>query len=828
MPIENSQDPFIAILDTFSKNPNKELIDEALELAKISNIDISATVSSLSQNSLLHLLIYNNADGLYNDAILEVIKLKPSLLSQTDVNERTPLQALIDFYEQSLKNPTPIELDSFKNTAMLLAMNGADFTLAGIRFTRPTLMHILVRENINGRNNKEILDLVRANPLALNVKDADNYNALEALPMSLVGNPSNNSSIMHFPHTFQYTIDALKKLDLSYNQGSPFHYFLFNLLTKNETGSQNTLIALMRTPDALFNFAVKTLIDNFSSNKLTYNQFKNSALALDPSGSLLLNPLPIKGGPTPLHWLVQNNENGRNDAAIVDLIKSNPDSLKQLDNQQCTPLHSLLFLIDNNQHIPGRRFKQKISEQDFKHTAMLLAKNGADIKTPTNFGSKTTLLHELARKGADTEITSLLEQDSNLKNEVDRYGRTPIFYYIWEHQWLELEKIQKIFSIDNLHETHNAKNDLLGIACFAGHSSLVKYFLEKLDQKTIEESNTSNSLLLHSAVYSKSRDILKWLIDKKMDINQKDSSGETALFYATACQNEWAVNYLIENQANLNIANNWGETPLSIAIQKVNLPLVKKLLINDANICIKAPGGGTLLHHAVKIANKEILELLLNYKSLKADQQIDINAKDEAGNTALHYAVLIGDKKAAQLLINYGADITVTNNTEKTPASMALSTNRADLLPTLIDVTQLNASIDAMHDYGEHLRLKKVAKGDNAIALAKQLRNLTTHFISQQPGPLGFDEYQKEFLTILHSKDAQMSSYRANWSTITKNIAIALTGVGLLFIAGQLIQSKLNDKRALFFFQNKTTTGEKRVEDIQQEFNKIDPTPKGP
>ncbi|NDC41214.1 MAG: hypothetical protein EBZ77_06640 [Chitinophagia bacterium] len=61
-----------------------------------------------------------------------------------------------------------------------------------------------------------------------------------------------------------------------------------------------------------------------------------------------------------------------------------------------------------------------------------------------------------------------------------------------------------------------------------------------------------------------------------------------------------------------------------------------------------------------------------------------------------------------------------------------------------------------------------------------------------------------------------MSAYRIAWGTIVANIAIALTGVGILCIAGKLIHSRVTEGRALFFFQKNKTTSEEKIADIEQ------------
>ncbi|WP_115710405.1 hypothetical protein [Legionella sainthelensi] len=92
---------------------------------------------------------------------------------------------------------------------------------------------------------------------------------------------------------------------------------------------------------------------------------------------------------------------------------------------------------------------------------------------------------------------------------------------------------------------------------------------------------------------------------------------------------------------------------------------------------------------------------------------------------------------------------------------------------------------------------------------------MTNEFFGQKPEQLNFTEFKSRFSTLLHSKDQEMSAYRISWGTIIGNIATALPGIGLLFIAGQLIHSKVTENRALFFFQKSKTTIKEKIADVE-------------
>jgi hypothetical protein len=137
---------------------------------------------------------------------------------------------------------------------------------------------------------------------------------------------------------------------------------------------------------------------------------------------------------------------------------------------------------------------------------------------------------------------------------------------------------------------------------------------------------------------------------------------------------------------------------------------------------------------------------------------------------------------------------------------------------TTINQDKLSVKITAMRNYGEVLDRKGVSKGLVAMKLATELELMAKKFFALSPEERDEAKFKEEFLILLRRENQQMSAYRIAWGTIVANIAIALTGIGLLLIAGQLIHSKATGKRALFFFQKSKTTSEEKIANIEQMF----------
>lgn len=122
-----------------------------------------------------------------------------------------------------------------------------------------------------------------------------------------------------------------------------------------------------------------------------------------------------------------------------------------------------------------------------------------------------------------------------------------------------------------------------------------------------------------------------------------------------------------------------------------------------------------------------------------------------------------------------------------------------------------------MKQYGLLLKEKEIPKGEIAIKLAEKLhQKAVDYFTQEQESKTDLDEFKDDFETFLNSKNHIMGEYRASWTTIVGNIALALTGIGVLFIAAQLIYSKVVHDRVLFFGQQPRTTGEEKIEEVKR------------
>ncbi len=120
-------------------------------------------------------------------------------------------------------------------------------------------------------------------------------------------------------------------------------------------------------------------------------------------------------------------------------------------------------------------------------------------------------------------------------------------------------------------------------------------------------------------------------IAQGVDVNAKNTNGETALLGAAFAGHQDIVKALIAQGANVNATNNFGNTAIMNAIWQMHPDIVAMLLAHGANL--NAVAENTALQSAIIFKNKDYVKMLLthgaeaNRANLKlAEHDADIEA----------------------------------------------------------------------------------------------------------------------------------------------------------------------------------------------------------
>jgi len=123
-----------------------------------------------------------------------------------------------------------------------------------------------------------------------------------------------------------------------------------------------------------------------------------------------------------------------------------------------------------------------------------------------------------------------------------------------------------------------------------GASDIVKCLMDYNADPNIVGANGSSGLI--NAVkngHVESAQIL--LNNQRVNVNQTDRDGRTALCYAAKRGSVEMTTMLLERGAYLNLADQNGDTPLMKAVKKGSLETVKALLANFADVDAKGKVG---------------------------------------------------------------------------------------------------------------------------------------------------------------------------------------------------------------------------------------------
>ncbi|XP_046635844.1 poly [ADP-ribose] polymerase tankyrase-1-like [Daphnia pulicaria] len=183
---------------------------------------------------------------------------------------------------------------------------------------------------------------------------------------------------------------------------------------------------------------------------------------------------------------------------------------------------------------------------------------------------------------------------------------------------------------------------LLNNAITLSKTKMVEHFLKPpySADPTIGDANGMNKLEI-AAMYATKTEIFDLLLAHyKVNIDDVDESGQTALHAAVFACNAIAVKYLIKNGANPNIIDNNGMSPLHVATWE-------------------------------RVHGNAIIDLLLEVKKVKGLG--DVNDQNEQGVTALHYAAFKSNEITAEHLIQKGADVNRLDIEGHTPLHVAAS-----------------------------------------------------------------------------------------------------------------------------------------------------------
>jgi len=253
------------------------------------------------------------------------------------------------------------------------------------------------------------------------------------------------------------------------------------------------------------------------------------------------------------------------------------------------------------------------------------------------------------------------------------------------------------------------KSDLL-YAVMAGDIEKVKKIIASGIDINCKDTSGNTPLIL-AASYGHDK-ILELLIAKGTDLYMKNNSSTNALGFATYKGNTNIVKLLLASGVppNLRINDQYG-TALMLAVIHGHKDLASLLLEKGAEVSAKNQDGTTPLIFAAINGHIKIMQLLFKNGA-------SANCHDIYGATPLMFAAIKGHSNVADFLITKGADINATLNTGDTAIMMAAKNGH-------------HAVVKVLLENGADINLRN-KKGQCALDLAEKKGNFSIIKLLQQ------------------------------------------------------------------------------------------------
>jgi len=191
--------------------------------------------------------------------------------------------------------------------------------------------------------------------------------------------------------------------------------------------------------------------------------------------------------------------------------------------------------IDAQDDWPGGTALDYAAENGHRDVAELLIARGADVNAKRGYPAGDRPLHSAARPGHKDTIELLIAKNANV-NAKNNEGQTPV-----------------------------------DVAVSRNRKEIVELLIEK-----------GADISIHAASRFGDLAIVKSLIEKAADINEKDTSGQTPLHHAAEYGRKDIAELLIANGADVNAKDKDGNTPGHVALDKNNRSILELLIAKGA------------------------------------------------------------------------------------------------------------------------------------------------------------------------------------------------------------------------------------------------------
>lgn len=400
--------------------------------------------------------------------------------------------------------------------------------------------------------------------------------------------------------------------------------------------------------------------------------------------------------------------------SLVKLLVQNHSDVDHQNNEGNTALHTAINLklyMNSIRHLIIKKanfnIKNNLGEtplalaikNNFVKAINLLLEHKADVNACDSLNNFILTL-AINNDISFMTIEAILAAGAEI-NVKDENGNSPLRIAIKNGNINTLVRLINYGA--DINEVNEQGESVLDYAFSEEHIDIAKYLIRKgsiINKKYYEElkhlnenpqempdyfNNNCNSIhrkvrgytTLMISCQNNLVNVVYYLINQGVDVNEKSEYHEIALHHAITGGNYEIVKLLIENGADIHVKDDDNLTTLMYASREDRKEIVQLLIDKGAKINEKDNEEWTALMFATRNGHHEIVKLLLEHGA-----QMDILNKEQ--QNLLTLAAKGGSTEIIDILIQHGVDINDVGNSEVTPLKAAISENDLDMVQCLV------------------------------------------------------------------------------------------------------------------------------------------------
>ncbi|VDI21504.1 Hypothetical predicted protein [Mytilus galloprovincialis] len=256
----------------------------------------------------------------------------------------------------------------------------------------------------------------------------------------------------------------------------------------------------------------------------------------------------------------------------------------------------------------------------------------------------------------------------------------PLFRQQLLHRLEKLDKSQQetLASVNDTvlpREHHGSGDTPLIRACYHDYTDMVQWMFQ--NDVDVDQSRNNGVTGLYMASQNGHTEIVKLLLERNPNIDMCDTNGCSPLRQASQNGHTDIVKLLLERNPNVDLCDEDGCSPLYMASQNGHTEIVKLLLEKNPNVDLCDNDGCSPLYMASQNGHTEIVKLLL-------ERNTNIDLCDEDGCSPLYMASQNGHTEIVQLLEG-NRNIDLCDNDGCSPLYMASQNGHTEIVKLLLE-----------------------------------------------------------------------------------------------------------------------------------------------